>query len=121
MKQGVQRAVGLLLVAAAGTGGAMDVEFIRAAAEGGNVAAMHAMGALYHQGQGVPQSDAEATKWYLLAADSDHPGAQTVVGMMFLRDGALGSGKYWLRRAACQGDPTAQRQLERLSHPQTGP
>lgn len=97
---------------------AADVNFIRAAAEGGNVEAMHAMGALYHHGRGVPRSDAEATKWFLMAADLDHPGSQTIVGMMFVQGGEMGSGKYWLRRAACQGDPTAQRQLELLGKKQ---
>ena len=95
-----------------------DVDAIRAAAEGGNVSAMNAMGSLYYHDHGVPQSNKESMKWFLLAAEGGHVGAQSIVGMMFLQDGEEGSGKYWLRRVAMQGDPVAQRQLDVLKKKQ---
>ncbi len=99
---------------------AVDVEAIRTAAEGGNVAAMTTLGGMYHRGLGVPQSDVEATTWYLLAAGQGHAGAQSIVGMMFLLNGEESQARYWLRRAAAQGDPAAQRQLDLLRQKPTG-
>ncbi|MBF0463137.1 MAG: sel1 repeat family protein [Magnetococcales bacterium] len=101
-----------------------DIAAIRAAAEGGNIAAMTTMGALYHYGHEVQQDDAEASRWYLLAAAKGHAGAQFIVGMLFL----VGQGvtqsnaqaKYWLRRAAAQGDVTAQHQLALLRQEPSG-
>ena len=95
-----------------------DIDAIRAAANGGNVAAMTTMGSLYFRGYLVQQDDAQALQWYLLAASQGHAGAQTIVGMMLLQDGDEGGGKYWLRSAAIQGDPVAQRQLDLLKKKQ---
>ena len=35
-------------------------------------------------GRGVPQGDSEATRWYRLAADHGHAGAQFNLGRMYL-------------------------------------
>ena len=104
-----------IIVLFAVTAHAEDIAAIRAAAEGGNTAAMVTMGALYHYGKGVQQDDAQAARWYLLAATQGHTGAQCIVGMLFL----VGQGvtqnnaqaEYWLHRAAAQGDIAAQHQL----------
>jgi TPR repeat protein len=34
------------------------------------------LGVMYSDGQGVPQNDAEAVRWYRLAAEQGHAGAQ---------------------------------------------
>ncbi len=93
---------------------AVDLDAIRAAAEAGNVSAMTTLGGLYHRGVGVQQDDVEATKWFLMAMERCHAGAQTIMGMVFLQGGEDGKARYWLRRAATQGDHTAQRQLDLL-------
>ena len=41
---------------------------------------------MYHYGEGVPQDDAEAARWYRLATDQWQPEAQYELGLMY-RDG----------------------------------
>jgi TPR repeat protein len=38
---------------------------------------------MYYTGQGVPQDDAEAARWYRKAADQGHAGAQFNLGAMY--------------------------------------
>ena len=70
---------------------------------------------------GVPQSDQEAARWYLKAANQGDAGAQTIVGMMYMQGQGVEKdevqAKSWLRKAVAQGDTTAQRQLEFLKKP----
>ncbi len=110
--------VGMLLVATAHTQG---IDSTRAAAEQGDPAAQMAMGAFCHHGMGVPQSDKDAARWYLLAAKQGNAGAQTTVGMMYLSGQGVqkdeAQAKSWLRKAAEQGDSTAKRQLESMKKP----
>lgn len=48
--------------------GPEDFEALRAAATGGDVDAQFYLGHRYYRGDGVPQNDGEAVKWWLLAA-----------------------------------------------------
>jgi TPR repeat protein len=48
---------------------AAALRLIRPLADKGNANAQHNLGALYVEGRGVPQNDAEAMKWYRLAAE----------------------------------------------------
>jgi uncharacterized protein len=41
------------------------------------------VGLLYNKGKGVTQNYVEAVKWYGLAADQGHPGAQLNLGIMY--------------------------------------
>ena len=41
-------------------------------------------GKAYHEGSGVEQSDAEAVKWYRLAADQGDAYAQNNLGVMYM-------------------------------------
>ena len=113
-----------ILVLCAVTAHAEDLATIRAAAEGGNTAAIITMGAVYHYGHGVRQDDTEASRWYLLAATQGHAGAQCIVGMLFLVGQGVAQNdaqaKYWLRRAAAQGDAQAQQQLNRIRQQPSG-
>ena len=67
---------------------------------------------MYANGQGVPQSYAEAMTWHRKAADLGDAKAQFSVGVMYFK--GLGvpqnyaEAAKWYRRAADQGDPTAQ-------------
>ena len=67
---------------------------------------------LYAYGEGVPQDDAEAVRWYRLAADQGYGSAQFALGHMY----ATGAGVTqddaeavrWYRLAAEQGHTDAQ-------------
>jgi TPR repeat protein len=47
----------------------------REAADQGHVEAAFSLGVLYQNGEGVPQDNKEAIKWYTKAADHNHPKA----------------------------------------------
>ena len=52
-------------------------------AEQGNAVAQFNLGVMYANGQGVPKDDAEAARWYRLAAEQGHDGAQVNLGIMY--------------------------------------
>ena len=54
------------------------------AEQAGAAEAQVALGDAYRQGQGVPQDDAEAFRWYQLAAEQDHFGAQVELARSYL-------------------------------------
>ena len=80
--------------------------------------AQYYMGLMYVKGNGVPENDKEAVKWYRLAAEQGDVDAQYTLGGMY----AFGQGvpEYdreaakWYRLAAEQGDADAQKELEIL-------
>ena len=47
---------------------ATALKFMRPLAEQGNACAQNSLGFMYHTGRGVPEDDAEAVKWFRLAA-----------------------------------------------------
>ena len=51
-------------------------------ADQGNAVAQFYLGLTYANGRGVPQNNAEAVKWYRLAADQGDAGAQFNLGLM---------------------------------------
>ena len=57
-----------------------SVEGLRALAEAGDASAQNNLGTIYDNGQGVPEDDAEAVKWYRLAADQGLGEAQLNLG-----------------------------------------
>ena len=95
-----------------------DVDVIHQAAELGDTRAQVKMGGMYHDGQGVPQSDSEAAKWYLKAAERGDSGAQTLIALML----ALGEGvrqddgmaAFWFRKAALLSAHDTRFQIETL-------
>ncbi len=92
----------------------------RPLAEQGNAEAQTHLGLMYHNGQGVPQDDAEAVLWYRKAAAQGFALAQYNLGVMY--DYGLGvtqdyvQAVRWYRLAAEQGDTYAQAQLRWLRH-----
>jgi TPR repeat protein len=78
------------------------------AAEEGHAWAQYSLGVMYAKGDGVPEDDAEAAKWYRKAAEQGDPDAQGNLGILY----ALGSGVpedyvqayMWFNLAAAQGD-----------------
>ena len=70
---------------------------------------------VYDTGEGVPQDDAEAVRWYRLAAEQGHASAQNNLGFAY-GDGLgvpqdAAEAVRWYRLAAEQGQPTAQYSL----------
>jgi TPR repeat protein len=67
---------------------------------------------MYDKGEGVPEDDAEAVKWYRLAGEQGNASAQTNLGFMY--DKGYGVPKddaeavRWYRLAAEQGYASAQ-------------
>ena len=79
---------------------------------GKNSEGQNALGLMYARGQGVAQNDAEAAKWFRLAAAQGHAGAQYNLGAMY-QDGKGVAKEYveavkWYRLAAAQGATDAQ-------------
>ncbi|MBT5524960.1 MAG: sel1 repeat family protein, partial [Rhodospirillaceae bacterium] len=73
------------------------------------------LGAMFQDGQGVPQNDKVALKWYRLAAEQGHAKAQFNLGFMYSAgQGVPQDNKTavkWYRLAAKQGDASAQYNL----------
>ena len=74
-----------IIVLATLTHAQRDVDELRALAEQGNAAAQFNLARLYVTGTGVPQdeADAEAARWYRLAAAQGHAGAQHNLGLKY--------------------------------------
>ena len=83
----------------AGCAEATELASVRRCAEQGDAQAQFNLGLMYDMGDGVPQDDAEAVRWYRRAAEQDFANAQTLLGAK------------WYRLAAEQGDATAQSNL----------
>ena len=58
------------------------LRLIRPLAERGHASARAALGVMYGAGRGVPQDDAEALRWYRLAAEEGEALAQFNLGVM---------------------------------------
>lgn len=87
-------------------------------AEMGGANAQFNLGAIYDNGDGVPEDDAEATKWYRLAADQGHKHAQFNLGVMYANGEGVAENAAeaatWYRKAAYQGDYRSQYNLSVL-------
>ena len=70
---------------------------------------------MYANGEGVPEDDKEAVKWYRLAAEQGHAQAQYNLGLMYANgEGVPEDDKEavkWYRLAAEQGHAQAQSTL----------
>ncbi len=73
---------------------------------------------MYQDGLGVPQSNAEAVKWYLKAAEQGNVRAQFKLGLMYQNgegvEKDLKSAAEWLMKAASQGNENARRNLAKI-------
>jgi hypothetical protein len=73
---------------------------------------------MYDNGEGVPENDAEAVKWYRLAAEQGYVVAQFNLGFMYangegVAKNAVQAFKWW-NLAAAQGDKQAAENKEIL-------
>lgn len=85
-----------------------DIQFL---AHGGEARAQYDLGLMYDKGQGVPQSDAEAMRWYERAAEQGEPRAQYNLGLMHLNGQGvppdLIKAYYWVSLSASRGNQHA--------------
>ena len=82
----------------------------------GDADAQTNLGVMYHRGDGVPQNDKTAVKWYGLAAKQGNADAQTYLGNAY-SDGKGVPKKdmtavRWYRLAARQGNADAWKNIE---------
>jgi len=93
-------------------------KWFRRAANQGYVAAQHALGIQYLEGEGVPKDVAIAVSWYRLAADQGYAAAQHALGRHYSKgegvpkDAAVAV--TWYRLAADQGYAQAKIDLKAL-------
>jgi uncharacterized membrane protein YhaH (DUF805 family) len=59
-----------------------SIEALQTRANAGDADAQYNLGVAYSQGQGVPQDDVEAEKWFRQAAEQGHAAAQYILGLM---------------------------------------
>ena len=62
---------------------ATALHLLRPLAAHGNAIAQTMLGAMYASGDGVPRDDAEAVKWFQMAADQGDKGSQYVLAIMY--------------------------------------
>jgi len=81
----------------------------------GDAAAQFNLGVMYDEGDGVPEDDAEAVKWYRKAADQGLAEAQSNLGLMYANGKGVpeddAEAVKWYREAADQGLAGAQTNL----------
>ena len=64
---------------------ASELDSIKAKAEQGFVNAQFILGVMYDTGRGVPQNDAEAVRWFRMAAEQGNADAQVHAGLHVCR------------------------------------
>jgi hypothetical protein len=90
---------------------------IIAKAEQGYAGAQYSLGLMYAKGEGVPQDDKEAVKWYRKAAEQGYASAQLMLGLWY----ALGHGVpedmvsayAWFNVASANGNEKASESRDR--------
>jgi len=87
----------------------------RPLAEKGEASAQAQLGWMYDEGEGVPENDAEAAKWYLKAAEQGNTAAQLNLGRLYQKGEGVpqnyGEALKWFGKAADQGLFNAQYML----------
>src|SRR5207253_1580531 len=94
---------------------ATALRLLRLLADQGNALAQFDLGAMYHNGHGVPQDDAAAASWYRKAANQSNARAQFILGVMYDYGNSVpqdyAAALSWYRKAAEQGNALAQFRL----------
>ena len=92
-----------------------EIAEARAAADKGEAWAQYNLGNMYANGEGVPEDDATAVKWYTKSAEQGYADAQLNLGFMY--DNGYGvpeddaTAVQWYTKAAEQGLASAQNNL----------
>ena len=102
----------LIAVALVSCQNELDVDRWRSLATQGDAAAQFDLGDRYFNGEGVPQDNGEAVRWFRLAAEQGHARAQASLGFMYGNGEGVpkddGEAARWYRLAAEQGYAAAQ-------------
>lgn len=92
------------------------VDLLTASANQGNASAQISLGVLYAEGRDVPSNPSLAARMFQSAANSKDPRGEFNLGMAYLEGVGLpkdvDQARYWISRAAAQGEPNAVRWLE---------
>lgn len=90
---------------------ATEISQLQAKAEAGDAAAQTKLGLAYQQGNGVPQNDDLAARWFRKAADQGDASAQNDLGVAYNMGRGVSQDKQealrWYSKAAKQGNPQA--------------
>jgi TPR repeat protein len=104
--------VALWLIVLPCVGFAGELSDLQRKAENGEVAAQGSLGFKYANGQGVPQDDKQAVKWWRLAADQGDAEAQYNLGVMYANGQGVpqdyAQAHMWLNLAAANGNEKAK-------------
>ena len=114
----------LLIIGFSGGVSGQDFQETKRLAERGLAFAQVNLGLMYDNGEGVPENDAEAVRWYRLAAEQGYASGQYNLALMY----DLGEGipeddaeaVRWYRLAAEQGNASAQFNLGNIYFNGTG-
>ena len=102
---------------------ALDLEETRVRAEAGEAIAQYNLGVMYANGEGVPEDDAEAVRWYRLSAEQGDANAQNNLGFMYDNGEGVPEDNVlaymWFNLAAAQGNEDAQRNKDRAERQMT--
>jgi TPR repeat protein len=92
-----------------------EIDEALARAEAGDAEAQRNLGVRYATGRGVSKDDAEAMRWFRLAADQGHASAQFDLGVRYVTGRGVSKddaeAMRWYRLAADQGHADAQHDL----------
>ena len=96
---------------------------LRMFADRGDADAQWQMGVRYHNGEDVPQDDAQAMQWFLRAAEQGHVTAQATLGAYYWAGRGvppdLSQAYFWSAIALAQGDENSKSRLEGLASQMT--
>ncbi len=113
--------IGLLVVVvlASGQNAQSEANLLRLAAEQSDAEAQASLGVMYALGEGVPEDDVEAVKWFRLAAAQGVAEAHNWLGVMYARGEGVARNlvfaHMWLNLAAFNGLEGAREAKEAVS------
>tara|TARA_R110002126_G_C10370575_1_gene493378 strand:- start:246 stop:782 length:537 start_codon:yes stop_codon:yes gene_type:complete len=94
---------------------ASEFDEMKALADQGIAYAQNNLGFMYDNGEGVPENDAEAVKWFRKAAEQGYAAAQFNLGIMLEKGEGVPENDAeafkWYKKAAAQGLADAQSKL----------
>jgi putative methionine-R-sulfoxide reductase with GAF domain len=92
---------------------------LRTLANNGDAEAQWELGSRYRHGEGIPQDDVQAARWFQLAAEQGHLASQRAIGSSFWSGRGvpknLSKAYFWSSVAANQGDEISASQMQGLA------
>ena len=99
------------------------LEILQACADSGNAVAQFSLGSMYDSGEGVPEDDAEAARWYRLSAVRGYGAAQSNLGVLYEKGEGVPEdlvlAYMWYALSAAQGDRVARGNREAIERRMT--